>query len=185
MAAQTLLGDIEARRKSALAQLDSDFQAKTADLQNKTEQERSNITESAKKQAVELSQRERIRVEGAAKLQSKKMIFDATEKMLENNLEILRQSMVDFAASKDYSDLLPAMVEYASKRLGGEIRVTCRREDVAIMKKTGAEVTSSSLNAVGGFKAEKKDGTQEIDLTFDEILRSRDEEVRAFIMSKE
>ena len=185
MAAESLLRDIEEKRKSALAQLDLDFEAKVAEIKNKASVERTTIIESAKKQAAEASLREKIKTEGAAKLQAKKMIFDATEKMLENNIMNLRNALEDLARSKEYTELLPSMVGYASKRLGGEIRVNCRPGDVVIMKKIGAEIASSNLNAIGGFKAERKDGTQEIDLTFDEILRSRDEEVRAYIMSKE
>ena len=53
------------------------------------------------------------------------------------------------------------------------------------LKKAGVEVASSNLNSIGGFKAERKDGTLELDLTFEEILRGREEEVRGSILSGE
>ncbi len=48
-----------------------------------------------------------------------------------------------------------------------------------------ARIASANLNAIGGFKADSEDGTLELDLTFEEILRSREDEVRASILGKE
>ncbi len=183
MAAETLLREVEEKRKKALGALDADFSTKSGEIQSRAQDEKLRIQENAKRLAQELSQRERIRIDGASKLQAKKLIFDATEKMLENNLATLSQALVDYAGSKEYQDLLPKMIRYASKRLGGEINVICRQADAAALKKAGVEVASSNLNSIGGFKAEKKDGTLELDLTFEEILRGREEEVRGSILS--
>ena len=141
--------------------------------------------ESAKKEAVSLAQKEVTRIEGAAKLQSKKLLFDATEKLLENNIAALRDALAEHAASPAYPELLARMAKYASKRLGGKIAVTCRKQDEAALKAAGAKTASANLNAIGGFKADSEDGTLELDLTFEEILRSREDEVRASILGKE
>jgi V/A-type H+/Na+-transporting ATPase subunit E len=185
VAAETLLREVEEKRKKALEALDADLSTKSAEIERRTEEEKLRIQENAKNQAAELSQREKIRIDGASKLQAKKLIFDATEKMLENNLDTLRQALSDYAGSKEYAALLPKLVDYASKRLGGEINVICRQADLPALKKTGVEVTASNLNTIGGFKAERKDGTLELDLTFEEILRGREEEVRGSILSGE
>ena len=185
MAAETLLREVEDKRKKALDSLDAEYAAKIDDVKKRAEQEKQRIQETAKRQAQELSQREKIRIDGAAKLQAKKMIFDATEKMLESNLGALKQTLAEWASSKEYQDLLPKMVKYASKRLGGEIRVICRQADAVALKKAGVEIASSNLNAIAGFKAERKDGTLELDLTFDEILRGREEDVRGSILGGE
>ncbi|HVB12796.1 MAG TPA: V-type ATP synthase subunit E [Nitrososphaerales archaeon] len=185
MAAETLLREVEEKRKKALEELEADFATKSDEIRKRAENEKLRIQENAKRQATELSQRERIRIDGASKLQAKKLIFDATEKMLENNVAILRQELSDYAASKEYPTLLTKLVDYASKRLRGEIRVTCRQVDATALKKTGVEVAASNLNSIGGFRAERKDGTLELDLTFEEILRGREEEVRGSILSGE
>jgi V/A-type H+-transporting ATPase subunit E len=184
VAAETLLREVEEKRKKTLEQLDEEQAAKKEEIKKRLEEERSSILESARKQALELSQREVIRVDGAGKLQAKKVIFDATEKMLENNISSLKQAFAEFAKSKEYPELLLRMVRYASKRLGGEIGVICRESDAAALRKAGVEVISSNVNSIGGFKAEKKDGTLELDLTFEEILRNREEEVRVLIQTK-
>ena len=113
------------------------------------------------------------------------MGFDATEKMLESNISALKQVLAEFADSKEYSQLLPRLVQYASKRLGGNIGVRCRAADAQAIKKAGAKVLSTDLPTIGGFKAESEDGNFELDLTFEEMLRTHDEKVRASIMGKE
>jgi V/A-type H+/Na+-transporting ATPase subunit E len=185
VAAQTLLREVEGKRKRILEQLDSEQAAKKEEIRKKVEQERSAILESAGRQADELSQRERIRIEGAGKLRAKRLIFDATEKMLESKIAALKQALAEFARSEEYSDLLPRMVRYASKRLAGEIGVICRPSDGPLLKELGVDLISSNLNSIGGLIAQRKDGTLELDLTFEEILRNREEQVRVLIQSKE
>lgn len=165
--------------------LESEYAAKKTEVANRANDQKTYISDSSKREASALAQRERIRIGGAAKLQSKKMVFDATEKMLENNLVSLRQVLAEVAESKDYPDLLSRMVAYASKRLGGSISVRCRSHDAATIKKLGAKVHSSNLESIGGFKANNSDGTLELDLTFEELLRNHEDEVRAFILGKE
>ena len=114
------------------------------------------------------------------------MIFDATEKMLDSNLAALRQALADYAGSKEYPELIPRMAKYASSRLGGgAVEVICRPADAATLKKAGAKVVSSDLNSIGGFKAESENGELELDLTFEEVLRSHEEEARAYILNQE
>jgi vacuolar-type H+-ATPase subunit E/Vma4 len=185
VAAESLLKEVEEKRKKTIDMLEAEYSAKKAEVTNRAAEQNSYILDSSKKEASALAQRERIRIEGAAKLQSKKMVFDATEKMLESNLAALKQVFADLAGSKDYPDLLARMISYASKRLGGNIGVRCRPADLAVLKKLGVKVVSSNLESAGGFKATSADGTLELDLTFEELLRNREEEVRAFILGKE
>ena len=113
------------------------------------------------------------------------MVFDAMEKMLEVNLASLRRTLAELAQSKEYPDLLARMVRYASNRLGGKMGVVSRPADEPILKKLGARVISSNLNSIGVFKAESDDGTLELDLTFEEVLRNHEERARASILGKE
>jgi len=183
--AEALLREVEERRKKALEQLEAEYSAKKAALAKHTDEETSSIADSAKKEAAALAERESTRVSGAAKLQAKKMVFDATEKMLENNIAALRQALAEYTGSKEYPEELARMARYASKRLGEGVGVVCRPSDSGILKKAGARIVSSELNSIGGFRAESENGNLELDLTFEEILRSHEEETRAFILSKE
>ncbi len=183
MAAETLLREVEDKRKKALDALDAEYTAKIDTVRKQAELDKQRIQDNAKRQAQELAEREKIRIEGAAKLQAKKLIFDAEEKMLESNLSALKDSLAQWVGSKDYEKLLPSMARYAAMRLGSDINVICRPQDARILSDAGVKIASSNLNSMGGFKAEKKDGTLELDLTFEDLLRSHDEEIRGAILS--
>jgi vacuolar-type H+-ATPase subunit E/Vma4 len=192
MGVDALLKEVEERRKKALDALDAEYSAKREEVKKRTDEQLAYVMEAARRDAAALSQREKTRIEGAAKLQTKKVVFDATEKMLENNIAALRQALSDLTDSPAYDDLLARMARYASKRLGGgsgsgsgKIVVMCRKGDEATLKAAGAKVASSTLNTAGGFIAESEDGTLELDLTFEELLRGREDEVRASILGKE
>ncbi len=185
MPAETLLREVQDRRSRALEQLEAEFATKKAEVLKRTEVERANILESSRKEAASQADKERTRITGATKLQAKKMAFDATEKMLEENVGNLRKSLADLAQSKEYPDLLARMVRYASKRVGPRMRVVCRQADEPVLKKAGVTIASSKLDSVGGFKAESEDGTLELDLTFEEVLRNHEERARASILGKE
>ena len=180
-----MLGEVEEKRKKTIQMLEFEYSAKKDEVAKRTGEQRAYIQDSSKKEAAAATQREKIRIGGAAKLQSKKLIFDSTEKMLEANVAALRQVLAEYASSKDYPDLLSKMVAYANKRLGGSISVVCRPADSAAMKKHGVKVTSADLESMGGFKATNKDGTLELDLTFEDLLRGREEEARALLLGKE
>jgi V/A-type H+/Na+-transporting ATPase subunit E len=183
--AETLLREVEERRKKALEQLEAEYAAKKAEILKRTEDERAYIQESGRKEGLSQAEKERIRIVGATKLQAKKMVFDATEKMLEANIASVRKVLGELTQSKEYPALLARMVKYASGRLGKGARIIARPADEAIFKKPGVNVVSSGLNSIGGFKAESEDGTLELDLTFEEILRNHEEQVRASILGKD
>jgi len=185
MGVDALLKEVEDRRNKALEALEAEYGAKRDEVKKRTAEQVAYLMDSAKTEAVSLSQKEVTKVEGASKLQAKKMLFDATEKLLENNIASLEQAMAEFAASPAYPELLASMVKYASKRLGGKVGVICRKADEAALKAAGAKVVSAGLNSMGGFKAENEDRTLELDLTFEEILRGREDDVRAAVLGKE
>jgi V/A-type H+/Na+-transporting ATPase subunit E len=185
MGVDALLKEVEERRKKAIEALESEYSIKREEVKKRTEEQLAYVLGSAKREGEALAQKEKTRIEGAAKLQAKKMVFDATEKLLESNISALRGALAELAASPAYSELLSRMDRYASTRLGGKIAVACRKGDEAALKAAGAKISSASLNSIGGFKADSEDGTLELDLTFEEILRSREDEVRAAILGKE
>jgi V/A-type H+-transporting ATPase subunit E len=185
MGVDALLREVEDRRKKALDALEAEYAAKREEVKKRTAEQVAYIMESAKREAVVLAQKEVTKIEGAAKLQAKKLLFDATEKLLEHNISALKDALAEYASSPAYAELLARMAKYASKRLGGKIAVTCRKQDEPSLRAAGAKIASTDLNAIGGFKADSEDGTLELDLTFEEILRSREDEVRASILGKE
>ena len=74
------------------------------------------------------------------------------------------------------------MVDYSKKVLAKELVVRCREEDKSFFK-DGIQI-GSTIQTLGGFIAENKDGTKEIDLTFEELLRSNEDEIKNTILEK-
>jgi V/A-type H+/Na+-transporting ATPase subunit E len=185
MGADALLREVEEKRKKTVEALEAEYATKRDEVKRRADEQLAYIMENAKREAAVVSQREKIRIQGAAKLQAKKIMFDATEKMLESNISALDQSLAELASSPAYTELLTKLARYASKRLGGKISVTCRKADEATLKAAGAKIGSTNLNSMGGFIADSEDGTLELDLTFEELLRGRGDDVRASILGKE
>ena len=71
----------------------------------------------------------------------------------------------------------------SAKKLDQNIIVHCRDEDSVILKNTGVTV-GSSIQTLGGIIAETKNGKKEIDLTFEELLRTHEDEVKGLILEK-
>jgi V/A-type H+/Na+-transporting ATPase subunit E len=42
----------------------------------------------------------------------------------------------------------------------------------------------SPINTLGGILAENKEGTRELDLTFEELLRSREDDIKGFLVGR-
>ena len=143
MGADALLKEVEERRTKALEALEAEYAAKRDEVKKRTDEQVAFVMESAKKESVTLAQKESTKVEGAAKLQAKKMLFDATEKLLESNVALLKQDLAEFAASPAYRTSWPGWSSYATKRLGGKIAVVCRKADEAALKAAGAKVISA------------------------------------------
>ena len=78
--------------------------------------------------------------------------------------------------------MLQKLVDYSKKVLAKEIMVHCREEDKSFFT-DGAEV-SSTIQTLGGFIAENKEGTKELDLTFEELLRNNEDEIKNTILEK-
>ena len=74
------------------------------------------------------------------------------------------------------------MVDYSKKVLAKEIIVHCREEDKSFFKD---EVKiGSTIQTLGGFIAENSESTKEIDLTFEELLRNNEDEIKNTILEK-
>lgn len=185
MGVDSLLKEVEEKRSKALGALEREYGAKADEIRKKTEEQVTYISSSAEREAADLSQKETIKIQGASRLQAKRILLDATEGLLESNISFLRQELAGFAESQEYQQLLPKMARYASEKLGGDISVVCRKQDEAALRAAGAKIAAADLGTIGGFKAENSEETLELDLTFEEIIRSRDDDIRAAILGKE
>lgn len=182
--AEALLRELEQRKLNALRSIEEEFNTQLNQLEIMKKNEIDSIKKSAEDEAANKSQAEANRIIGAAKLEAKRIIFDATEQMLERNLRRLEELLKSYASSDSYKELVLKMANYATKRLGKNALISCRSEDKQLLAKKGFRLMDNELNCIGGIKAYDSDMSVELDLTFEELLRMKEEQIRAAIMQE-
>lgn len=136
---------------------------------------------SARATEMEVS-RERAQRIAAAKLQSRKLLYEAREKRLEQGLRETRALLSEYTASPAYPAVLKRMVEVATSVLGRSLRLSGRAEDAPTLAKiAGKAFDPAPRSIVGGLIAETADGRRRLNLSFDELLRLREDEVRELL----
>jgi len=69
------------------------------------------------------------------------------------------------------------------KRLDEDIVIHCRKEDSPFLKDMGVSI-GSSIQTIGGIVAENKNGKKELDLTYEELLRTHEDEIKNTFLEK-
>ena len=110
-------------------------------------------------------------------------MFDAINKNLDSTFDVITQELSNYTKTSEYKKILQKMVETSKKKLDNNIIVHCRKEDQTIFK-SGDITVGSSIQTLGGIIAENKDGTKELDLTFEELLRTHEDEIKNTILEK-
>ena len=76
------------------------------------------------------------------------------------------------------------MLNHAKHKLGQNIIVHCREDDKIILKGMDNIIVESSIQTIGGILAEDKNGIRELDLTFEELLRTHEDEIKNFLLER-
>jgi V/A-type H+-transporting ATPase subunit E len=183
MSIETFIQEIEARKRKEIENMEKDLQENKSKLQSemnhilKDTQDRFSIEAKIK------SEREQARLIEASKLQAKKIIFDAINTNMQSAFTVIRQEIENYTKSPQYKKSLETMISNSIKKLGENIIVHCREEDKSILKELGV-TTGKSIKTLGGIIAENKEGTRELDLTFEELLRTNEDQVKSFLSEK-
>jgi V/A-type H+/Na+-transporting ATPase subunit E len=102
---------------------------------------------------------------------------------MQSAFAVIQQEIENYTKSAQYKKALETMITNSKKKLGQNIIVHCREEDKSILKELGV-TTSKSIKTLGGIIAENKEGTRELDLTFEELLRTNEDQVKSFLSEK-
>ncbi len=183
MSIETFIQEIENRRRKEIETLDKDLQEKKSNLQNETNATIKEIQERFAREAKIKSEREQARIIESAKLQAKKIMFDAINANMQSAFAVITKEIENYTKSPQYKKALETMIASSKKKLGQNIVVHCREEDKSILKELGV-TTSKSIKTMGGIIAENKEGTRELDLTFEELLRTNEDQVKSFLSEK-
>jgi len=182
MSIETFVLEIENQKKKDIENLDAELAQKKTALQNKRDTVTSEIQENASKEAKIKSERETARLVEAARLQAKKILFDAINTNLDSAFDVIREELKKYTKTPQYKKTLENMVN-TTKKIDQNIIIHCRNEDTALLKNSGVTV-GSTIQTLGGIVAENKNGTKEIDLTFEELLRTHEDEVKGLILER-
>jgi vacuolar-type H+-ATPase subunit E/Vma4 len=75
------------------------------------------------------------------------------------------------------------MIKTSKNALGENITIHFKEEDKSLFN--GSDVTlGSTIQTLGGIVAENSDGTKELDLTFEELLRNNEDEIKTSILEE-
>jgi vacuolar-type H+-ATPase subunit E/Vma4 len=181
---ETFLREIENRKRRELKALDMQLAEQKEGLLRDKNTRVQELQERYTREAQIKAEREYTRIVEAGRLQAKRIIFEATDANLDSALEVIRQELKNYTKNAQYKKTLEEMVNVARKRLGQDVQVRCREEDRQILKDLRTAVSNKPIQTLGGVIVENKEGTMELDLTFEELLRTRDEEVRAILLGK-
>ena len=138
-------------------------------------------TSSQRATEIEVSRERAQRIAGA-KLQARKLLYEAREQRLEASLRETRGLLASYTSSAAYPAVLKRMVEVANGSLGRSLRISGRAEDAsALAKVAGKSFDPAPQPIVGGLIAETTDKSRRLNLSFDELLRLREDEVRELL----
>lgn len=183
MSIETFIQEIESRKRKEIDSLEKDLTEKKSNLQAEMNNTIKEIQDRFSIEAKVKSEREQARIIEASKLQAKKIMFDAINANMQSAFAIIQQEIENYTKSTQYKKALETMVSNSKKKLGQNIIVHCREEDKSILKELGV-TTSKSIKTLGGIIAENKEGTRELDLTFEELLRTNEDQVKSFLSEK-
>lgn len=182
MSLERLVAEIESRAQQQVADEQARFEKERAqildDRARRVEATRSELLQRASLDA----SRERTRRIAAARLEAKKLGYEFEEARTREFLDAVRAQLAQYAGTPDYSKLLKRMYAGAVRRLGKELKVRGRGEDAKLLRSIGGSgFDDRPLPVLGGFVAETTDGTRRLNLTFDELLRLREDELRSVL----
>ena len=182
MSIDKFVSEIQNRKKNDLVELDKKLSDKKSETDAQKNSTVKGLKENYANEAKTKAEREGARIVEAGKLEAKKILFDAINKNLDSTFDVIKKELEGYSKKPEYKKILQMLIDYSKKVLAKEIVVHCREEDKSLFK-SGVKV-GSTIQTLGGFIAENKEGTKEIDLTFEELLRNNENEIKNTILEK-
>jgi len=174
--------EIQNRKKNDLAELDKKLNDKKSETDAEKNSAVKELKENYANEAKTKAEREGARIVEAGKLEAKKILFGAINKNLDATFDVIKKELSGYSKKPEYKKVLQKLVDYSKKVLAKEIVVHCRDEDKSFFK-SGVKI-GSTIQTLGGFIAENMEGTKELDLTFEELLRNNEDEIKNSILEK-
>jgi vacuolar-type H+-ATPase subunit E/Vma4 len=182
MTLDRLIAEIRTRGERELAEENQKFTAEKARLETDRGQRVAAIQDEFRTRTEAEARRERSQRVAGAHMQSRKLEYEAQEKAMNASLDAVRDLLHAFTESDEYPEVLRRMFFVATDELGKDVRVTGRAEDAALLKTlAGRSFDPTPAAILGGLVAETPSGHRHLTLSFDELLRLREDRVRALL----
>jgi vacuolar-type H+-ATPase subunit E/Vma4 len=184
MSLDRLLQEIQSRADQAMQKEKDRIESEKGKIQQELQHRVRQIREEAERQAQAAAQRERSRIIASARLQAKRLEYEAREAEAREFLDAVRAELGALTRTPEYPKLLKRLYGYATDRLGKELRLQGRAEDAKLLKALHPSAFDEApLPVIGGFVASTADGARRLNLTFDELLRLREPRLRGLLPS--
>ena len=182
MSLESLVQEIRRQGEAELAALTAARDAETAKIvaerDRQVEAARTGVARAAD---LEIAH-ERAQLVAAAKLKARKQLYEAREKRLSSAIEGTRRLLLGYTATSAYAPTLKRMFQAATDQLGKSVRVMGRSEDASLLTKVaGKSFDPTPAPILGGLIAETTDGSRRLNLSFDELLRLKEDRVRELL----
>lgn len=182
MSLDRLVEEIRSRGEAELKEIEARRAAESQKIAAERDLRVQQLGEEAERQGALEASRERTQRIAAAKLRSRQKLYEAREAHLENALLETRDLLKAYASTPPYAQVLERMYRVAQAELGRDIVVRGRAEDAALLQKVAGNAFQPRPEPIlGGLVAETPDGRRRLILSFDELLRLREDRVRELL----
>lgn len=154
--------------------------------QKSLEQEYDRIVDEGKKEAEKIHKQ----IVGSSDLESRNKQLLLVEKAIDDAFEKALEKINSTNRSGDYSKLISSLIEGATKTLGSsDVTIFTNSKDKETVQSvisnfSGAELSSETIDCLGGIKIRSKDGSMTFDNTIDARLERLKPLIRKEIASK-
>ena len=173
---------LEQTEKSVISNVESALNESLKTLDDsvpKLEQEYDKILADGKKEADKIEKQ----IMGSADIEARNKQLMALEDAVDKVFSKALEQIANADRSGDYSNLIKTMIEEATQILGtSEVTVTTNAKDKDVVQSTlsqfsGAELSSDTIDCLGGVVVKSKDGA----MTFDNTIDARIERLKPLI----
>lgn len=183
MSLDKLVDEIRARVDAEIAQERARTDAEAQRVASERDREVDGIRQEGARRTEREIEQERAQKLASARLQARKLVYEAREREMERSLADTRRLLEQFTRTKEYAQVLRHMHHAATAELGTSIRISGRKEDQALLESVGGKsYAKTPLPILGGLVAETSNGARRLDLSFDELMRLREDKVRAVLV---
>lgn len=182
MTLESLVEEIRRRGAADVAAIEEEERTAVAAVAADGAQRRAAVAaDAARATDLEIA-RERAQRLAGAKLEARKALYEARERRLARSVEATRGLLADFTRSPAYATVLQRMYAAATDELGKTARIRGRAEDAPTLQKlAGKAFDAAPVAIVGGLLAATPNGDRRLNLSFDELLRMREDRVRELL----